>query len=77
MYSSIYLFSDQNLFVSSADSKRYLLGKFLIMLFQVDLLEKYEDYYVKTMKLSNNGVQVNEDGIVLSSEEYENYIYIK
>ena len=32
---------------------------------------------VKTMKLSNNGVQVNEDGIVLSSEEYENYIYIK
>ena len=29
------------------------------------------------MKLSNNGVQVNEDGIVLSSEEYENYIYIK
>ena len=34
-------------------------------------------YFVKTMKLSNNGVQVNEDGIVLSSEEYENYIYIK
>ena len=29
------------------------------------------------MKLSNNGVQVNEDDIVLSSEEYENYIYIK
>ena len=35
------------------------------------------EVFVKTMKLSNNGVQVNEDGIVLSSEEYENYIYIK
>ena len=40
-------------------------------------MDNFHLSHVKTMKLSNNGVQVNEDDIVLSSEEYENYIYIK
>ncbi len=73
MYSSIYLFSDQNLFVSSADSKRYLLRKFLIMLFQVDLLEKYEDYYVKIMLSLNNGTLINRDVMIINFAYEYNY----